>query len=205
MSCEGERTQAAEGIGPLILSRARSVTSCRLTKFQVPKMAESGDQCRDILPERDNSGVTGLSRPVVCVVIPTLNESGTIGALIDSLEGLGAIYDVGIVVVDDGSTDGTVEIVRESGERYGNLELMERGRRLGLGTAIRDGLRAALEREPAPDFVVTMDGDLSHDPGELPSLVEACGRDSLAVGSRYVEGGGVPASLSPTHDGAVRS
>ena len=61
------------------------------------------------------------------------------------------------------------EIVREMGERYGNLALMERGRRLGLGTALRDGLRAALEREPAPDFVVTMDGDLSHDPGELPS------------------------------------
>jgi dolichol-phosphate mannosyltransferase len=135
--------------------------------------------------------VIGLSRPVVCVVIPTLNESGTIGALIESLEGLGGLYDVGIVVVDDGSTDGTVEIVRESGERYGNLVLVERGRRLGLGTAIRDGLRVALDREPAPDFVVTMDGDLSHDPGELPSLVEACGRGSLVVGSRYVEGGRV--------------
>ena len=54
--------------------------------------------------------MTGSSRPVVCVVIPTLNESGTIGALIESLEGLAGLYDVGIVVVDDGSTDGTVEI-----------------------------------------------------------------------------------------------
>jgi dolichol-phosphate mannosyltransferase len=130
-----------------------------------------------------------LTRPVVCVVIPTLNESGTIGAIIESLEELSDLYHIRIVVVDDGSTDGTVEIVQESSEKHGNLTLIERGRRLGLGTAIRDGLRAALDQEPAPDFVVTMDADLSHDPGELPSLVEACEEDFLVVGSRYVEGG----------------
>ena len=130
-----------------------------------------------------------MTRPVVCVVIPTLNESGTIGAIIESLEELRDLYHIRIVVVDDGSTDGTVGIVQESSEKHGNLTLIERGRRLGLGTAIRDGLRAALDQEPAPDFVVTMDADLSHDPGELPSLVEACEEDSLVVGSRYVEGG----------------
>lgn len=130
-----------------------------------------------------------MTRPVVCVVIPTLNESGTIGAIIESLEELSDLYHIRIVVVDDGSTDGTVEIVQESSEKHGNLTLIERGRRLGLGTAIRDGLRAALDQEPAPDFVVTMDADLSHDPGELPSLVEACEEDFLVVGSRYVEGG----------------
>lgn len=132
-----------------------------------------------------------MSRPVVRVVIPTLNESGTIGAIIESLGGLKALYNVGIIVVDDGSTDGTVEIVRESSEKHGNLTLIERGRRLGLGTAIKDGLRVALDQEPAPNFLATMDADLSHDPGELPSLVEACEKDSLVVGSRYVEGGSV--------------
>jgi dolichol-phosphate mannosyltransferase len=132
-----------------------------------------------------------LTGPVVCVVIPTLNEAGTIGAIIESLERLRALYHVRIIVVDDWSTDGTVKIVRESSEKHGNLTLIERGRRLGLGTAIRDGLRAALDQEPAPDFVATMDADLSHDPGELPSLVEACEGGSLVVGSRYVEGGGV--------------
>ncbi len=135
--------------------------------------------------------MTGLTRPVVCVVIPTLNESGTIGTIIESLEGLRVLYHIRIIVVDDGSTDGTVEIVQESSEKHGNLTLIERGRKLGLGTAIRDGLRVALDQEPAPNFVVTMDADLSHDPGELPSLVEACEEDSLVVGSRYVEGGEV--------------
>ena len=133
----------------------------------------------------------GLIRPVVCVVIPTLNESGTIGTIIELLERLRALYNIRIIVVDDGSTDGTVEIVQKASEKHGILTLIERGRRLGLGTAIRDGLRAALDQEPAPDFVVTMDADLSHDPDELPSLVEACEKDSLVVGSRYVEGGEV--------------
>jgi dolichol-phosphate mannosyltransferase len=133
--------------------------------------------------------VTGLNRPVVCVVIPTLNESGTIGTIIESLEELGDLYHIRIIVVDDGSTDGTVEIVQEASGKHGNLTLIERGQRLGLGTAIRDGLRATLDQEPAPDFVVTMDADLSHDPGELPSLVEACEEESLVVGSRYAEGG----------------
>jgi len=152
-------------------------------------MAESRNQCHDILSEQDSNEVTGLTRPVVCVVIPTLNESGTIGALIESLERLGDFCQIRIVIVDDGSTDGTIETVRESNEKHGNLTLIERGRRMGLGTAIRDGLRAALDQEPTPNFVVTMDADLSHDPNELPRLVEACGKDSIVVGSRYVEGG----------------
>ncbi len=133
--------------------------------------------------------MTCLTHPVVCVVIPTLNESGTIGTLIESLEELRAIYQIRMIIVDDGSTDGTIEIVQESRKKYGSLTLMERGRKLGLGTALRDGLQAALDQEPAPDFMATMDADLSHDPGELPSLIEACEKDSVVVGSRYVDGG----------------
>lgn len=133
--------------------------------------------------------MTGLTRPRVCVVIPTLNESGTIGGLIESLEKLRDLYQIRIVIVDDGSTDGTIETVRESSEKHGDMTLIERGSRMGLGSAIRDGLKVALDQEPAPNFVVTMDADLSHDPDELPRLVEACGKDSIVVGSRYVEGG----------------
>lgn len=133
--------------------------------------------------------MNGLNKPDVCVVIPTLNESGTIGALIESLVKLRGLYNIRIIVVDDGSTDGTMETVQESSEKHGNIALIERGRKLGFGTAIRDGLEAALILEPAPDFIATMDADLSHDPDELPSLVEACKMDSMVVGSRYTTGG----------------
>ena len=133
--------------------------------------------------------MNGLNKPDVCVVIPTLNESGTIGVLIESLMKLRGLYDFRIVVVDDGSTDGTMETVQESSEKHGNIALIERGRKLGFGTAIRDGLEAALGLEPASAFIATMDADLSHDPCELPSLLEACERDSMVVGSRYVKGG----------------
>jgi len=82
-----------------------------------------------------------------------------------------------------------METVQESSEKHGNIVLIERGRKLGFGTAIRDGLEAALSLEPAPDFIATMDADLSHDPDELPSLVETCRMDSMVVGSRYTTGG----------------
>ena len=151
--------------------------------------SRSGNQCHDIYTERCINEVTVLTRPLVCVVIPTLNESGTIWAIIESLEELRVLYQIRIIIVDDGSTDGTIKTVRGSSEEYGNLTLIERDRKLGLGDAIRTGLRAALDLEPVPDFIVTMDADLSHDPNELPKLVEACVKDSMAVGSRYVEGG----------------
>jgi len=73
-------------------------------------------------------------------VIPTLNESGTIGAIIESLEKLRDFYQIRIIIVDDGSTDGTIETVRESSIKYGNLTLIERDRKLGLGYAIRRNL-----------------------------------------------------------------
>ena len=133
--------------------------------------------------------MAGLNRLVVCIVIPTLNESGTIGLLIESLETLRNFYKIRIIIVDDGSIDSTVETVKESRYKFGNLTLIERDRKLGLGDAIRTGLRAALDLEPIPDFIVTMDADLSHDPNELPKLVEACEKDSIVVGSRYVKGG----------------
>jgi len=126
--------------------------------------------------------------PVVCVCVPTFNEAGTIGELLSGVEEHCG-YPLSVVVVDDGSEDGTIEIVREMAERYGNVVLVVREGKLGLGSAIVEGFRRALSLRPRPSHIVTMDADLSHDPAEIPRLVESCVEGSVVVGSRYVEGG----------------
>ena len=126
--------------------------------------------------------------PNVCVVIPTLNESDTIGELIAELRELENIQ-VSAIIVDDGSTDGTLEIVGATSWWDDDVHLINRKRKLGLGTAIRVGIMRALELHPPPDYIVTMDGDLSHDPQDIPLLVDMCDSESVIIGSRYVEGG----------------
>lgn len=126
--------------------------------------------------------------PTVAVLMPTYNEINTISPLIDSLQNLQDI-DLQIIVIDDGSTDGTAEAVQELTSKHDNITLIERGEKLGLGSAIRDGFKAALNQTPPPDFIVTMDADLSHDPHLLPSMIEECDRDTLVIGSRYIDGG----------------
>lgn len=128
------------------------------------------------------------NHPAVAVLIPTYNEIHTISPLIDSLQNLQNI-DLRIIVIDDGSTDGTTEAVQELTSKSNNITLIERGEKLGLGSAIRDGFKAALNQTPPPDFIVTMDADLSHDPTLIPSMIEECDRDTLVIGSRYIEGG----------------
>ena len=127
------------------------------------------------------------ARPNVCVVIPTLNEANTIGDLISELSELENIH-VRAIIVDDGSTDGTPEIVGAT-SWWDDIHLIKRRRKLGLGTAIRAGIMRALELDPPPDYIVTMDGDLSHDPQAIPLLVDICDSESVIIGSRYVEGG----------------
>lgn len=127
--------------------------------------------------------------PDVCVVVPTFNEAGTVRYLVSSLEDLREILKVRIVFVDDGSTDGTLDIIREQMRRYGNITLVVRGERLGLGSAIIECFETALSLAPAPDFIVTMDGDLPHDPADVPRLVGSCGEGTLIIGSRYIDGG----------------
>ncbi len=126
--------------------------------------------------------------PNVCVVIPTLNEADTIGDLIAELSELENIH-VRAIIVDDGSTDGTPEIVGATSWWDDDVHLIKRRRKLGLGTAIRAGIMRALELDPPPDYIVTMDGDLSHDPQAIPLLVDMCDSESVIIGSRYVEGG----------------
>ncbi|MDR7414568.1 MAG: polyprenol monophosphomannose synthase [Armatimonadota bacterium] len=121
----------------------------------------------------------------VSVVVPTYNERETLSELVGRLhQALGSGYEV--VVVDDSSPDGTAELARELGRQY-PVRVLQRPGKLGLGSAVLEGARAASGR-----WVVVMDADLSHPPEVVPELVDALRSGAeLAVGSRYVPGGGV--------------
>jgi dolichol-phosphate mannosyltransferase len=119
------------------------------------------------------------------VVIPTYNEAETIGPLLDAV--ITAAPGVDILVVDDNSPDGTAGIVIE----HGGAHLLRRAEKSGLGAAYRAGFAWAIGR--GYDVIAQMDADLSHPPEQLPTLIEALSDADVAVGSRYVEGGGVNA------------
>ncbi|MEA2475826.1 MAG: dolichol-phosphate mannosyltransferase [Actinomycetota bacterium] len=127
-------------------------------------------------------------REQALVITPTYNERDSIGRAIARL--FEAATDrVDLLVVDDGSPDGTGDLVRELAEGPHEIHLMERGEKLGLGTAYIAGFKWAIERGyPA---VVEMDADLSHDPAAVPRLLDALENADLAIGSRYVPGGAV--------------
>lgn len=125
-----------------------------------------------------------MSRKVV--IIPTYNERENIAAMTGRVMNLPGSYD--LLVIDDGSPDGTADIVRELQRQWaGRLHLMERQGKLGLGTAYLAGFRWALERDY--DYVFEMDADFSHNPDDLERLYDAAqaGAD-VVVGSRYVSG-----------------
>ncbi len=119
------------------------------------------------------------------VVIPTYNERGALPILIDALRGL----PLDILVIDDGSLDGTGEYMREQCAQHPSIHLVQRGSKQGLGSAYRDGFRWALER--GYDIVVQMDADGSHDPHALRGLLEKAQDAELVIGSRYVKGGSI--------------
>jgi dolichol-phosphate mannosyltransferase len=124
------------------------------------------------------------------VIIPTYNERENVEAITRAVFALPDRFHV--LIVDDGSPDGTADIVRSlQAEFTGRLHLLERHGKLGLGTAYIAGFRWGLEREYA--YFFEMDADFSHDPHDLPRLLAKC-RDEgadVAVGSRYVRSGHV--------------
>jgi dolichol-phosphate mannosyltransferase len=123
----------------------------------------------------------------VVVVVPTYNERENIGDLISALLGLG-IERMHVLVVDDGSPDGTGEVVRAVARERANVELLARSGERGRGLAGRDGFLRALEI--GADRIVEMDADFSHDPRYVPALLaELDLRADVALGSRFVAGG----------------
>ncbi|MFN4284461.1 MAG: polyprenol monophosphomannose synthase [Lacibacter sp.] len=123
------------------------------------------------------------------VIIPTYNERDNIEAIIKAVFALPEPFHV--LVIDDGSPDGTANIVRRLQQQFpDSLFLEERKGKLGLGTAYIHGFRWALAR--GYRYICEMDADFSHNPNDLPCLVAACRQQAdVAVGSRYVKGGGV--------------
>jgi apolipoprotein N-acyltransferase len=126
-------------------------------------------------------------RPRTLVILPTYDERATIEGVLDGLLDLDGELDV--LVIDDGSPDGTGDLVRRLAEREPRLRLVERPRKAGLASAYAIGFeRAAAE---GYDLVVEMDSDLSHLPEDLPRLLEAAAASDVVIGSRYVPGGSV--------------
>ena len=122
-------------------------------------------------------------RPLI--VIPTYNERPNLAPLLDALL---CHPDLGVLVVDDGSPDGTgPEAERLAAASGGRVAVLHRSGRRGLGRSYIDGFRAALEG--GATHVVQMDADLSHDPADVPRLLEASTAADLVLGSRYVRGG----------------
>jgi len=125
----------------------------------------------------------------VLVVLPTYNESENIERVVRRIRA--ALDQATVLIVDDGSPDGTADIAERIGKELGNVEVMRRLGKSGLGSAYRDGFRWGLAR--GYDACVEMDADLQHEPEALPTLVAPLmdGHD-LVIGSRYVSGGSIP-------------
>lgn len=126
-------------------------------------------------------------RPLV--ILPTYQESANVAAVLARLRE--AVPEAMILVVDDASPDGTADIAEKMGAELGNIEVLRRPGKDGLGSAYRAGFIKGLER--GFDVMVEIDADGSHDPAALPSLLAAidAGAD-LVIGSRYVPGGAIP-------------
>ena len=122
----------------------------------------------------------------VLVVVPTYNEAENIAAVVDAVRGHG----YRLLVVDDGSPDGTGDMVDTLAADDDRLHILHRTSKAGLGPAYAAGFSWGLDQ--GADIICEMDADFSHDPADLPRLVAAleAGAD-LAIGSRYVSGGGV--------------
>lgn len=124
----------------------------------------------------------------VIVVIPTYNERDNIVDIVEAVRS--NLPEANVLVVDDGSPDGTGQLVAEMGASDPHIGVLQRGGKLGLGTAYIQAFRLALDS--GYECIIGMDADFSHDPTYLPQFVRATEHYDLVVGSRYVPGGATP-------------
>lgn len=121
------------------------------------------------------------------VIIPTYNEANNISELIDQV--LNQDDNIDLLIVDDGSPDGTADLVKEAQNTFGErLHLIERSGKLGLGTAYVEGFKYGLDHDYS--YICEMDADFSHNPEDLPTLIAEVksGAADVAIGSRYAKG-----------------
>jgi dolichol-phosphate mannosyltransferase len=128
-----------------------------------------------------------VSNEKVIVVVPTFNERENIEALIQQI--LNQPLNIEVIVVDDNSPDGTGEILDKLAAADQRIHVLHRTNEHGRASAGLAGFKNALAQSDA-EFVVEMDADFSHDPDDLPALVRAAQNADVAIGSRYVPGGG---------------
>ncbi len=120
----------------------------------------------------------------ILIIIPTYNEIENIEKLIKEIYAIDSAID--ILIVDDNSPDGTGKQVKKLKDHYKNLSLIERERKLGLGTAYVAGFKFALKN--GYSIIFEMDADFSHDPKEIPNFLDALKDYDLVIGSRYIKG-----------------
>jgi dolichol-phosphate mannosyltransferase len=130
------------------------------------------------------TGKVTMDQSETLIIIPTYNERENIGLLLPAIRKV--LPGAHMLVVDDGSPDGTSAYVKELSRSLGNVFVLDREKKEGLGKAYVAGFRWALERHYG--FVFEMDADFSHDPKYLPDFLEAIKENDLIIGSRYISG-----------------
>ena len=123
------------------------------------------------------------------IVTPTYQEADNIAEFLRRVRT--AVPNADVLVVDDNSPDGTADIAQGVADDLGQIEVLRRPKKIGLGDAYRAGFSVGVER--GYDVLVQIDADLSHDPNALPELLGAIDKGAdAAIGSRYVPGGSIP-------------
>lgn len=118
------------------------------------------------------------------IIIPTYNEIDNIEKMVAKIFSIST--ELSLLIIDDGSPDGTANKIKDLKKKYANLHILEREKKLGLGTAYVAGFKWGLEKNY--QFFFEMDCDFSHDPNDIPNLLSAAQENDLVIGSRYING-----------------